>query len=75
MTFEVGKTYMTRGGALARVICVDRKCSFPIVALVQGPDNMGGIYETIYSYSSNGRYCDSIQRGIDLMEIEHEPSI
>lgn len=42
MKIEVGKTYETRDGRLARVICVDRKFigDAPVIALVTNDDGM-----------------------------------
>ena len=67
MKIEVGKTYETRDGRLARVICTDRKFDdTPVVALVT---NKGG-QEWCYGYHSDGTsYCNS---DCDLIR-EHVP--
>lgn len=54
--FEVGKTYKTRDGRDARVICIDRNCDYPIVILLKTSNT----HEAIMSLTSNGyRYRDS----------------
>lgn len=51
--FEVGKTYKTRDGRDARVICVDRADEVrPIVALVMDVDGNEGLY----TFRESGKY-------------------
>lgn len=68
MKIEVGKTYETRDGRLARVICVDRKFSgdAPVIALVTNADGM----EWTYGYNAEG-VCSGESKN-DLMR-EHVP--
>ena len=44
---------VTRDGRRARIICTDRKSSYPIVALVENYDSNN---ENVYSYRENGLY-------------------
>jgi hypothetical protein len=63
--FEVGKTYKTREGRDARVICVDMAGGPPIVALVvvdRGPDCEG-----IFRYYVDGSHSKSGESSNDLM--------
>ena len=67
MKIELGKTYKTRDGLKARVICVDRKFDDPVVALF-----FMGDYESIGTFRADGRYC-SEESGTDLIEEWREP--
>ena len=44
---------VTRDGRKARIICTDRKSSYPIVALVENHDSDN---ESVYSYREDGLY-------------------
>ena len=47
------KKVVTEDGRKARIICTDRKSSYPIVALVENYDSDN---ENVYSYRENGLY-------------------
>ena len=68
MEIEVGKTYETRDGRLARVICTDRKqtSDAPVMALVTEKDGE----EWCYGYSADGVSAGESRH--DLMR-EHVP--
>lgn len=60
--FEVGKTYKTRFGHDARVICTDRKGSdYCIIALLDDGT------ETICSLTETGRYTKNTTHQFDLI--------
>ena len=62
--FELGKSYKTRDGRWARIICVDREGKDSIIALI--PFDKEG-HEGIYAYNANGRSFDDYQSESDLM--------
>ena len=57
--FTVGQECRTRDGRRARVVCVDRKSKWPVVALVELPD--GG--EELCSYSERGWKVQPLRPG------------
>lgn len=62
--FEVGKTYKTRDGRDARVICVDREGIRPIIALVRQVDKD----EFLMEYRPGGYdNMDGVESSLDLM--------
>jgi len=65
MKFDPTKPVQTRSGIKARIICTDRACPKPIVALIPIGDSEG-----IYVYNSNGYigYPDT-QDHLDLVNI------
>lgn len=69
LKLEVGKTYLTRGGDIVRVICTDRiHHSHPVIAL-----RNDGTEERYVSYQSDGSY-DNRRKGHhwDIVS-EHNP--
>ena len=66
MKIEIGKTYITRDGHKARVICTDRLGKYPIVALVKQKNK-----ERICDYMANGRISLENEHFFDL-EYEHD---
>ncbi len=57
-----GKPVCTRDGRKARIICFDRDCDTPIVALVADP-----LGESVHYYLSNGKVDFDKQNDNDLM--------
>lgn len=51
---KAGKPVCTRDGRKARIICFDAKCIKPIVALIQGSNNL----EQIEYYTENGVFSN-----------------
>ena len=69
MKIEVGKTYKTRDGRKARVICVDRLGPHDtVVALVRG-----SAYENVICYPPEGFYDSTEESPEDLVEEWREP--
>ena len=50
LEIKVGVKYLTRDGKVARVIAIDRKARYPILALIENDDGA----ENIYSYTKDG---------------------
>lgn len=56
MTFDVTKPVQTRDGRKARIICTNKKGSFPIVAIIEAGDSEG-----VLAFNEHGeRSCDDI---------------
>ena len=66
MKIELNKTYITRDGHKARVICIDRRGKYPIIALVKQKNK-----ERICDYMANGRISLENEHFFDL-EYEHD---
>lgn len=66
MTFDPTKPVQTRNGKKARILATNRISNeFPIVALVtESPDR-----EAVRVFSSEGRYVDKFDSGLDLVNI------
>lgn len=64
--FEVGKTYKTRDGRDARVICIDRMGQdYPLVVLVMQPYEKA---ENALSYPVNGKWAKAgVDSPLDLI--------
>ena len=60
------KKIITRDGRNARIICTDRDCACPIVALVKKYDPTVDIVEEIYTYPKSGMFIDGVPSGNDL---------
>lgn len=55
---------VTRGGQNVRIICTDRRdLNFPIIALIE---TRPGGEEVTYSYTKDGRYCNTCSDIYDL---------
>ena len=68
MKIETGKTYLTRDGNKVRIICDDRKGSFPLIGLM-----IEGSKEKVLTFSSIGRYPSTNgERNLDLIK-EYDP--
>lgn len=72
LVLEVGEVYDTRGGGTARVIAIDCKNeTYPVVALVQDPDDPD--VEGVESLTAEGRfYSSDDDNPFDLIQ-EHVP--
>jgi len=71
MQFEVGKYYVTRDGRKARVICVNRLYSHPLVVLVTQSEKK----EIVWSYLLNGRAENDVESAGDLVGPWQEPFV
>lgn len=70
MNLEVGKTYLTRNGRKARVICTDRlDPNYTVVALVR----KDSFSEEACAYTSNGKFDLNDADGFDLVSEYREP--
>lgn len=70
MKIETGKTYLTRNGRKARVICTDRHSHlYPVVALVPLTNDT----EEAVGYTLRGRYDVKHLSGYDLVSEYREP--
>lgn len=63
MKIELGKTYRTRGGGKARVVCVDYKDTQPVIALHKGDGNT----EATRFHCENGRWLLGEENRLDLI--------
>lgn len=73
LPFEVGKTYKTRRGDTARVVCIDKKSldgAYPILALIEGL-----AVEVPKTYTSSGRYVNSTDLGADDLIPEYREPV
>ena len=60
------KKIITRDGRNARIICTDRDCACPIVALIKKYDPTVDIVEEIYTYPKSGMFMDGVPSDDDL---------
>lgn len=60
---SLSKRYITRDGRPARVLCVDKKGQYPVVAVVlcggNGPETAKE--EVVYAYDTKGSYCGAMK--------------
>lgn len=68
MTLDTTKPVQTRDGRAARIICVDRKGDYSIIALVESPDG-----ENLISCSSEGNWHLGNNGCLDLINIDTTP--
>lgn len=66
MTISMDKEYTTRDGRPVRILCTNRKCDFPIVALV----TQGNQSEDVFCYTQKGSYSAAYihRHNLDLIE-------
>lgn len=70
MKIELNKFYRTRDGRKARVICVDSKSDYPIIALIERDD----LNERSAEFSSEGNiFRDNSESRLDLVSEWTEP--
>lgn len=63
------KPIVTRDGGNVRIVCTDMKDkNFPIVALIKGVSEN----EKVATYSSNGRFCNSLNSPFDLFFVSEK---
>lgn len=70
LVIVVGKTYLTRNGGKARVLCTDRRSAKPVVALVTSKLSDR---EIVRHYKWHGRLNDHAASGYDLVKEYVEP--
>jgi hypothetical protein len=63
--FDPSKPVQTRDGRKARIICTDRICDMPILALV--PTQHGKEFECVWQYKADG--TTGVNSDIDLINI------
>ena len=68
------KKIITRDGRNARIICTNRECACPIVALVKKYGPTVDIVEEIYTYPKSGMLMDGVPSDDDLFFVpeKHE---
>lgn len=64
MKIDMNKKYHTKSGHKVRILCVDSRGSFPVIALIEYHNYDGVAFYTLEGNRYSGRFC-----GEDLVEV------